>query len=39
MSRGRCGGWCLVRDDGRVIGIQELSGKEFAIIREVSTGS
>jgi RimJ/RimL family protein N-acetyltransferase len=29
----------LVRHDGRVIGTQELSGKEFAITREVSTGS
>ena len=29
----------LVRHDGRVIGIQELSGKDFAITREVSTGS
>ncbi|MFN2477861.1 MAG: GNAT family N-acetyltransferase [Pseudonocardiaceae bacterium] len=29
----------LVRHDGRVVGIQELSGTEFAITREVSTGS
>lgn len=29
----------LVRHDGQVIGTQELSGKEFAITREVSTGS
>jgi RimJ/RimL family protein N-acetyltransferase len=29
----------LVRHDGRVIGTQELSGKEFAITREVSSGS
>jgi len=29
----------LVRGEGRVIGIQELSGKEFAITRAVSTGS
>lgn len=29
----------LVRHDGRIIGIQELSGKDFAITREVSTGS
>ncbi|MGH3902682.1 MAG: GNAT family N-acetyltransferase [Pseudonocardiaceae bacterium] len=29
----------LVRHEGRVIGTQGLSGKEFAITREVSTGS
>lgn len=29
----------LVRHDGQVIGTQGLSGKEFAITREVSTGS
>ncbi|MGQ0772962.1 MAG: GNAT family N-acetyltransferase [Pseudonocardiales bacterium] len=34
--------WCvnfLVRHQGRVIGAQSMSGKEFAITREVSTGS
>lgn len=29
----------LVRHDGRIVGSQGLSGKEFAITREVSTGS
>lgn len=29
----------LVRHGGRVIGVQELSGKDFAITGEVSTGS
>lgn len=29
----------LVRHGGQVIGVQELSGKQFAITREVSTGS
>lgn len=34
--------WCvnfLVRHQGEVIGLQSMSGKEFAITREVSTGS
>jgi len=34
--------WCvnfLVRHQGKVIGSQSMSGKEFAITREVSTGS
>lgn len=34
--------WCvtfLVRHQGRVIGAQSMSGKEFTITREVSTGS
>lgn len=29
----------LVRHGGQVVGVQELSGKQFAITREVSTGS